>query len=89
MSAIAQTSTTHSARRSSEQPLSASQIDGALLKIKTVQAITGLGKTSIYARIKAGEFRPIRLGNRCTRFRASEVQAWLLAQGQDKQGGAQ
>lgn len=64
-----------------EQPLYAAQIHDALLKLQTVQALTGLGKTSIYERIKTGEFKPIRLGSRCTRFRAGDVQAWLQAQG--------
>lgn len=65
-----------------EQPLHAAQIADALLKLRTVQALTGLGKTSIYERIKTGEFKPVRLGKRCTRFRAADVQAWLQAQGQ-------
>lgn len=65
-----------------EQPLHAAQIHDALLKLQTVQALTGLGKTSIYERIKTGEFKPIKLGARTTRFRASDVQAWLQAQGQ-------
>lgn len=64
-----------------EQPLHAAQIHDALLKLRTVQALTGLGKTSIYERIKTGEFKPIRLGARCLRFRAGDVQAWLQAQG--------
>ncbi len=64
-----------------EQPLHAAQIHDALLKLQTVQALTGLGKTSIYERIKTGEFKPVRLGSRCTRFRACDVQAWLQAQG--------
>jgi prophage regulatory protein len=66
----------------SEQPLHAAQIADALLKLRTVQALTGLGKTSIYERIKTGEFKPVRLGARCTRFRAADIQAWLQAQGQ-------
>ena len=65
-----------------EQPLHAAQIHDALLNLRTLQALTGLGKTSIYERIKAGEFKPIKLGARATRFRASDVQAWLQAQGQ-------
>lgn len=65
-----------------EQPLQAAQIADALLKLCTVQALTGLGKTSLYARIKSGELKAVRLGKRCTRFRASDVQAWLQAQGQ-------
>jgi prophage regulatory protein len=69
-----------------EQPLHAAQIADALLKLRTLQALTGLGKTSIYARIKAGEFKPVHLGRRCVRFRAGEIQEWLRAQGQE--GGA-
>ncbi|MFO1252911.1 MAG: helix-turn-helix domain-containing protein [Inhella sp.] len=65
-----------------EQPLHAAQIADALLKLPTVQALTGLGKTSIYERIKTGEFKPVRLGKRCTRVRAADIQAWLQAQGQ-------
>ncbi|WP_175423648.1 helix-turn-helix transcriptional regulator [Inhella inkyongensis] len=65
-----------------EQPLQAAQISEALLKLKTVQALTGLGKTSVYARIKTGEFRPIHLSKRAVRFRAGDIQAWLQAQGQ-------
>lgn len=67
------------------QPLQAAQIDDALLKLQTVKALTGLGKTSIYERIRAGEFTPVKLGRRCTRFRAADVQAWLQAQA--KNGG--
>lgn len=63
-----------------EQPLHAAQIEDALLKLPTVQALTGLGKTSIYELVKAGELRPVKLGARCTRFRAGDVQAWLQAQ---------
>jgi prophage regulatory protein len=66
-----------------EQPLHALQIADALLKLRTVQALTGLGKTSLYARIKSGEFKPVHLGTRCTRFRAADVQAWLQAQGRE------
>lgn len=68
-------------RKRGDQPLHAAQIADALLKLQTVLALTGLGKTSIYERIKTGEFKPVRLGSRCTRFRASDVQAWLQAQG--------
>jgi predicted DNA-binding transcriptional regulator AlpA len=64
----------------SDQPLHAAQIADALLKLRTVQALTGLGKTSIYERIKTGEFKPVKLGARATRFRAGDIQAWLQAQ---------
>lgn len=74
--------TVRTSKSSAEQPLEAAEISVALLKLRTVQALTGLGKTSIYERIKTGEFKPVRLGKRCTRFRAADIQAWLQAQGQ-------
>lgn len=67
-------------RAGTEQPLNAFQIEDALLRLATVQAVTGLGKTSIYELIKVGELKPVKLGVRCTRFRAGDVQAWLQAQ---------
>ena len=68
-------------RARSQQPLHAAQIAEALLKLPTVEAITGLSRSTIYAKLKAGEFvEPVRIGARCTRFRAGDVQAWLAAQ---------
>ena len=63
-----------------EQPLHAVQIQDALLNLRTLQSLSGLGKTTIYELIKTGELKPIKLGSRCTRFRAGDVQAWLQAQ---------
>ena len=71
-------------RNRPSQPLHAAQLAEALLRIATVEAVTGLGRSSIYAKLKAddGSFpQPIKLGARCTRFRASDIQAWLAAQG--------
>jgi prophage regulatory protein len=70
-------------RTRAAQPLHAVQLADALLRLSTVEAITGLGKSTIYAKLKAndGSFpKPIKLGARCTRFRAGDVQAWLAAQ---------
>jgi prophage regulatory protein len=70
-------------RTRAAQPLHAAQLADALLRLSTVVAITGLSKSTIYARLQAndGSFpRPIKLGARCTRFRAGDVQAWLAAQ---------
>lgn len=70
------------ARRASvPQPLHAAQIADALLKLATVQALTGLGKTTIYAKAASGELTPIRMGKRCTRWQAGQVIAFLQAQG--------
>lgn len=69
-------------RQRSHQPLDAAHIADALLRLSTVVAITGLSRSSIYARLSANQFpQPVRLGSRCTRFRAADVQAWLAAQG--------
>ena len=70
-------------RTRAAQSLHAAQVAEALLRLSTVEAITGLGKSTIYAMLKAddGSFpKPIRLGRRCTRFKAGEITAWLAAQ---------
>lgn len=68
-------------RKCSLQPLHAAEIPDALLKLKTLQALSGLGKTSLYARISSGELEVVRLGKRCTRVRGSEAQRFLQALG--------
>ncbi|SDB03718.1 helix-turn-helix transcriptional regulator [Bauldia litoralis] len=51
-----------------------------LLRIAEVKGIVGLGHTSIYARIAAGEFpRPIKVGSR-TLWSYREVQDWIVRQ---------
>ncbi len=63
---------------STPQPLEVAQNPAALLKIDIVRQLTGLGVTSIYAKMAKGEFpEAVRLGARCTRWRASSVMAWL------------
>jgi prophage regulatory protein len=75
-------STKPDARRAkTSQPLQAAGIPDALLRISTVQAITGLSRSTIYAKVARREFPPpLRLGARCTRFRAGAITAWLAAQ---------
>lgn len=70
-----------SKRTPAAQPLHAAQIADALLKLKTLQDLSGLGKTSLYARISAGELEVVRLGKRCTRIRGSEAQRFLKSLG--------
>ena len=70
-------------RKISTQPLHAAQIADALLTLRTMQALSGLGRTSLYARIKARELEVVRIGNRCTRVRASEAQRFLRALGKE------
>lgn len=63
------------------QPLHALQIADALLKIQTVAAVTAISASTIFRKTAAGDFpEPVRLGSRCTRWRAADVRAWLAAQ---------
>ena len=63
------------------QPLEAASLPDALLKIQTVATVTALSASSIFRKTKAGEFpKPVKLGARCTRWRAADVRAWLAAQ---------
>ncbi|MBA3590633.1 AlpA family transcriptional regulator [Methylibium sp.] len=69
------------ARQRITQPLYAADVPDALLKLATVQALTGLGKTTLYTLVSRQQFpQPIRRGTRCTRWRAGDVTAWLQAQ---------
>ena len=68
-----------------KQPLDAAQLETSLLNIKTVMAATGLSRSAIYARVKAGTMpAPITLGSRCIRWSSSSVRQWIdsLAQAQ-------
>ena len=64
---------------SAAQQIAAAANPHALLRMATVEALTGLSRSSIYAKIKNGSLplNPIRQGARCTRFKAGEVTAWL------------
>lgn len=66
-----------------EQPLQAAQNGDALLKLQTLQSLAGLGKTTIYSKIKSGELEVVRLGKRCTRVRGGEAQRFLQSLGKE------
>jgi len=47
------------------------------LRLPAVKDISGLGKTTLYARIKAGEFpAPVKLGGRAVGWTEEEVLQW-------------
>jgi prophage regulatory protein len=72
---------TVSTRAAVSQSVEAATHPDALLRVPTVVTLTGISKTTIYSKVAIGEFpRPVRLGHRCTRFRAGDVVAWLKAQ---------
>ena len=49
-----------------------------LLKRPEVEAITGLSRAAIYARIKVATFPlPVRLGPNSVAWRESDVQKWI------------
>jgi len=63
------------------QPIEAVSLPDALLKKPTVSAVTGLSGSTIDRKTAAGAFpAPIKLGTRCTRWRAADVRSWLAAQ---------
>ena len=48
------------------------------LKIRAVMALTGLSRSTIYLKIKSGEFpKPIKQGSHAIAFLESEVDAWM------------
>ena len=51
-----------------------------MLRRRAVEAITGLSRSTIYARMSAGAFpTAIRLGGRSVGWVASEIDAWIAA----------
>lgn len=51
---------------------------GQLLRLPSVENKTGLSKSEIYRRIKAGTFPvPIKLGARAVAWPAAQIDAWV------------
>ncbi len=51
-----------------------------ILRLPAVKAATGLSRTTIYERVRAGTFpAPIPLGERAVGWLASDVGAWVQA----------
>jgi predicted DNA-binding transcriptional regulator AlpA len=52
-----------------------------LMKLPDVMRETALGRSSIYAAIKAGRFRarPVRIGRRAVTWKADEIAQWREA----------
>ncbi len=51
-----------------------------MLKLREVQKITGLSRSSIYAYIDKGIFpAQVKLGERCVAWVDSEVEEWVLS----------
>ncbi len=62
------------------QPLHVAQLKDALLNVKTVQATTGLSRSTIHAKVKDGTFpAPIKLSARCVRWHSEAIHQWIDA----------
>lgn len=52
-----------------------------LLRLPDVQHQVGLGRSAIYARIKAGTFpSPVKIGTRVSAWPAADIDAWVAQQ---------
>ena len=61
-----------------------------LLRLPQVIERTGLGRSSIYGLISAGDFpAPVHLTSTARAFLESEVEAWIAARIAARDGGAQ
>lgn len=58
------------------------------LRRRKVEELTGLARSTIYDRIKAGTFpKPVKIGDRSVAWRQSDIDAWqsdCIARGQAK-----
>lgn len=51
-----------------------------ILRRPEVEAVTGLARSTIYHRLRYGNFPvPVSLGVRCVGWRLSEIEAWLAS----------
>lgn len=50
------------------------------IRCSEVVAITGISRSSVYARMAEGNFpRPVRVGSHSVRWKQSEIENWVLA----------
>jgi prophage regulatory protein len=57
-----------------------SELPEFFMRRPEVSRTTGLPPSTLYARIKAGDFpRPVKLGPRTVAWRATDVQRWIAA----------
>lgn len=62
----------------SQPEIRAGHAGGQLYRLPTVEAKTGLSKSEIYRRIKAGSFpAPLALGVRARAWTSASIDAWI------------
>ena len=58
-----------------------------MIRLPAVMELTGLSKSTIYARAKDGQFpKPVNLGNSLSAWVEDEVEAWIDARIADRDG---
>lgn len=63
----------------------ADHVDDPYLRMPHLIAASNLSKATLYAMIGRGEFpAPIKLGRRTSVWRASAINAWMAAQGEQQ-----
>jgi prophage regulatory protein len=68
-------------REATEMNEAIHQTGRTILRLKQVKARTGLARSTLYERIKAGGFpRQVSLGARAVGWLESDVEAWIAAQ---------
>ena len=67
--------------KNNQRSISDTQKSCRLLRLPEVKHQTGLGRSSIYAKIKAHTFPPpIKLGERCVAWLSNDISAWVNKQ---------
>lgn len=58
-----------------------------ILRLPAVKAKTGLARSTIYLRVADGGFpKPVSLGPRCVGWLSSEIDSWIEAKVQERDG---
>lgn len=71
--------TTKTIPKNAARPLPADLADVALLDIRDVCAVVRMSTSWVHDEVRAGRFpAPLRYGNRCTRWRSTDVRRYLL-----------
>lgn len=60
-----------------DQPVSVISVDGALLKLSTLAAISGQSLSTLHRAAKSGVLVLTKRGTRCTRVRAEDARKYL------------
>ena len=59
------------------QPLDLLNVDGALLHIQTLEALSGRSRSSLYRDAAQGLLTLVKVGARCTRVRSAEARRYI------------